>query len=108
MRTYVRRGNGVAVPGDTEHAVAAGLDHEFMLSRLDDVSRNDIFDATVTTVAPGNALERGAVGRVDHGFAARIKLDYMREVTTEREERRRASSCTHIARGRIVPSSWES
>lgn len=51
-----------------------------MFSGLDDVSRNDVFDATVTTVASGNALERGAVGRVDHGFAARIELDYMRGI----------------------------
>ena len=84
------------------------MNHEFMLSGLDDVSRNNIFDATVTTVASGNALERGAIGRIDHSFAARIKLDYMREVMIERGERRCAKTYTHIARGRTVPSSWES
>ena len=106
--TYIGMLDGVTVPRNTKHAVAAGFNHEFVLSGLDDVSRNDIFDATVTAVASSNALERGAIGRVDHGFAARIELDYMRGIMPLEKKRRSAHDDTHIARGRTVPSNWES
>jgi hypothetical protein len=43
-KAYIRRSDGVAVPGNTKHSVAAGLDDNFMLAALTRLRRDDIFD----------------------------------------------------------------
>ena len=73
--SYVRRINRVTGPRYTKHAVAAGLDDDFMLSSLDCGGRNDVLDATVAAISSRDALEGGAVRGEDHGLAARIKLN---------------------------------
>lgn len=50
MASYIRGSDGVAVPGDTEHAVAAGLDDELVSALLACSLWDNVFDAAVSTV----------------------------------------------------------
>lgn len=49
--TYIRWRDGVSVPWDTKHAVAAGLDDEVVSALGTRGGRDDVFDATVSTIA---------------------------------------------------------
>ena len=53
--TYVRGSDGVSVPWNTEHTVAAGLDDELVRPGLAGLGGNDVFDAPVAPSASGNA-----------------------------------------------------
>ena len=74
--SYVWGCDSVSVPRDSEHAIAAGFNDEFMFAILDSATRNDVLDASVTAVPSSNALEGRAVGSEDHGLAVGIKLNY--------------------------------
>lgn len=73
--THVWQLDDVAGPQDSKHAVAAGLDHEPVLSCLDGAGRDDVLDTAVTAGPAGDALEGDAIGREYHSFASRVELD---------------------------------
>ena len=74
-RAYIGRSDGIAVPGDAEHAVAAGLDDKFVFPSLDSLAGNDVFDAAIATPASSDSLERRAVGGEYHCFAIRVPFN---------------------------------
>ena len=74
--THVGRSDGITVPGDTKHAVAARLDDELMLSSFDGLTRDNVLDTPVTAPSTSDARERRAIGGEYHSLAVRVKFNY--------------------------------
>ena len=74
--THVGRSDGITVPGDTKHAVAARLDDELMLSSFDGLTGDDVLDTPVTAPSTSDALERRTIGGKYHSLAVRVKFNY--------------------------------
>jgi hypothetical protein len=53
--TDIRRLDGISIPWNTEHAVAAGLDDEFMETSLPSLRGDDVFDTTIASETTGYA-----------------------------------------------------
>jgi len=54
---YIRRLDGVSIPRDTEHPIAAGLNDEFVIALYLHIVWDDILHATVASKATSYAWE---------------------------------------------------
>ena len=72
---YVRGSDGVSVPWNTKHAVAAGLDDDLVITLLDGFTGNNVIDSAIASVTSCDTLERCTIWCEHHSLAHWVKLD---------------------------------